>query len=61
VFIGHAVRLAWLDSHPDDTHRYDEFKAQAWRSFYRLAPDICANYMVKALRFLTEQGQAIAV
>lgn len=61
VFIGHAVRLAWLDSHPDDAHRYDEFKAQAWRSFYRLAPDICANYMVKALRFLTEQGQAIAV
>lgn len=61
VFIGHAVRLAWLDSHPNDAHRYDEYKAQAWRSFYRLPPDVCAEYMVKALQFLSEQGQAIAV
>lgn len=61
VFIGHAVRLAWLDKHTNDADRYDEYKAKAWRSFYRLPPNICADYMLKALRFLTEQGQAIAV
>jgi len=61
VFIGHAVRLAWLDKHLNDADRYDEYKAQAWRSFYRLPPNVCADYMLKALRFLTEQGQAIAV
>lgn len=56
VFIGHAVRLAWLDKHPEDEHRYDERKAIAWRAFYTTSPYACADYLLKALRFLTELG-----
>ncbi|MBE9005040.1 glycoside hydrolase family 15 protein [Fortiea sp. LEGE XX443] len=54
VLIGHAVRLAWLDAHPERGDRYDEDKANAWRSFYNTSPQDCANYILKAFRFLTE-------
>lgn len=58
VFIGHAVRLAWLDQHPQDEPHYDERKATAWSAFYESSPYTCAEYMVKALQFLTTLGQA---
>lgn len=57
VLIGHAVRLAWLDQHPDHSSTYDQYKASAWRSFYERSPYHCANYVAKALRFLTELAQ----
>ncbi|HEY9619218.1 MAG TPA: glycoside hydrolase family 15 protein [Crinalium sp.] len=57
VLIGHAVRLAWLDRHPQDAVRYDEYKATAWRAFYETSPYDCAVYVSKALRFLTELSQ----
>ncbi|MBD1852516.1 glycoside hydrolase family 15 protein [Leptolyngbya sp. ST-U4] len=58
VLIGHAVRLAWLDHHPDAADTYDQQKGVAWRSFYETSPYVCAKYIAKALRFLTELGQA---
>lgn len=54
VLIGHAVRLAWLEHHPERGDRYDEDKASAWRSFYNTSPKDCANYILKAFRFLTK-------
>ncbi|MFM6202932.1 MAG: hypothetical protein ACKPE1_27995, partial [Dolichospermum sp.] len=33
---------------------YDEDKASAWPSFYNSSPQDCANYILKAFRFLTE-------
>jgi phosphorylase kinase alpha/beta subunit len=54
VLIGHAVRLAWLEEHPERSGRYDEDKASAWRSFYKTSPKDCATYIVKAFRFLTQ-------
>lgn len=54
VLIGHAVRLAWLENHPQKRDRYDEDKASAWRSFYNTSPRDCATYILKAVRFLTE-------
>jgi phosphorylase kinase alpha/beta subunit len=54
VLVGHAVRLAWLEKHPDQRDHYDEHKAEAWRSFYASSPYDCASYVAKALRFLTE-------
>ncbi|MBW4645935.1 MAG: glycoside hydrolase family 15 protein [Goleter apudmare HA4340-LM2] len=54
VLIGHAVRLAWLEQHPERGDRYDEDKASAWRSFYNTSPKDCASYILKAFRFLTE-------
>lgn len=57
VLIGHAVRLAWLDGHPDDANRYDQVKAMAWRSFYESSPYDCASHIANALRFLTNLAQ----
>lgn len=54
VLIGHAVRLAWLEQHPEKSDRYDEDKGLAWRSFYNTSPRDCASYILKAFRFLTE-------
>jgi phosphorylase kinase alpha/beta subunit len=61
VLVGHAVRLAWLDKHPDHAERYDEFKGSAWRSFYETSPYDCASYVAKALKFLTQLGQSAVV
>jgi phosphorylase kinase alpha/beta subunit len=54
VLIGHAVRLAWLEQHPERGDRYDEDKASAWQYFYNTSPQDCMSYILKALRFLTE-------
>ncbi|WP_052128715.1 glycoside hydrolase family 15 protein [Neosynechococcus sphagnicola] len=57
VLIGHAVRLAWLDRHPQHSHDYDQQKGLAWRSFYATSPYVCASYIAKALRFLMKLAQ----
>ncbi|MCU0568328.1 MAG: glycoside hydrolase family 15 protein [Oculatellaceae cyanobacterium Prado106] len=57
VLIGHAVRLAWLDRHPQLTDHYTDYKGAAWRSFYESSPYECASAIAKALQFLTELGQ----
>ncbi|BAZ07125.1 glycoside hydrolase family 15 protein [Calothrix sp. NIES-3974] len=54
VLIGYAVRVAWLEKHPDASDKYDEQKSQAWDSFYDASPSDCASYVVKAVRLLTE-------
>ncbi|MCT7993199.1 glycoside hydrolase family 15 protein [Laspinema olomoucense] len=61
VLIGHAVRLAWIENHPERSDFYDEDKALAWPSFYNTSPYVCASFIVKAFRYLTKFGQAIAV
>jgi phosphorylase kinase alpha/beta subunit len=53
VIIGHAVRLAWLNAHPERAGCYEEDKAAAWQAFYESAPNACAAYVVGALHFLT--------
>nr|WP_290222483.1 glycoside hydrolase family 15 protein [Trichocoleus desertorum] len=58
VLIGHAVRLSWLDKFPDRAEQYPQYKASAWRSFYDTSPYLCASYVVKALQFLAQLGQA---
>jgi phosphorylase kinase alpha/beta subunit len=57
VLIGHAVRLAWLEHHPDQAASYDQQKGMAWRSFYETSPYVCATHIARALRFLSELGQ----
>ncbi len=57
VLIGHAVRLAWLDKHPEHASNYEGYKASAWRSFYESSPYDCARYVAQALKFLTRLGQ----
>ncbi|MBN2872476.1 MAG: hypothetical protein JXJ30_06170 [Halothiobacillaceae bacterium] len=54
VLIGHAVRLAWLDGHPEDEGRYDERRADAWEAFYRLPPETVAECVTAALDYLLQ-------
>lgn len=61
VLVGHAVRLAWLDKHPEHRDRYDEFKGSAWRSFYETSPYDCASYVAKAMQFLTQLSEVSSV
>lgn len=57
LLIGHTVRLAWLEQHPDQAENYDQRKALAWRSFYETSPSVCASAIAQALRFLLELGE----
>jgi phosphorylase kinase alpha/beta subunit len=57
VLIGHAVRISWLDAHPEHRTRYDDHKASAWKAFYDQSPHTCVSYVAQALRFLTDLGQ----
>ncbi len=52
VLIGHAVRLAWIDGHPDDGDRYDEVRDRAWQAFYRTSPDEVAQWVSRSLNML---------
>jgi phosphorylase kinase alpha/beta subunit len=64
VLIGHAVRLAWLDpelpkplaSGKLDLREvvYAQYKAQAWSNFYETSPQICAKYIFRSLKFLSQ-------
>ncbi len=70
VLIGHAVRLAWLDVDlPKHTAtqldraafiptNYERYKSFAWSAFYQSSPQICANYIVKSLQFLSQIAAA---
>jgi phosphorylase kinase alpha/beta subunit len=57
VLIGHGVRLAFLEQLPEVSDRYDDYKGEAWRTFYDSSPHRCASYIAKALRFLTQLGE----
>jgi phosphorylase kinase alpha/beta subunit len=56
VLIGHAVRLAWLDLHPEQEGIYNESRGAAWASFYASPPHQAANAFMAAFAFLLEQG-----
>lgn len=58
VLIGHAVRLAWLDTRPDDAGRYGEVRELAWEAFYRRTPHEVASFVAHALEFLVAEGSA---
>ncbi|HEY8098192.1 MAG TPA: glycosyl hydrolase family 15, partial [Methylobacter sp.] len=49
IIIGHAVRIVWLQAHPENEDNYDEFVSLAWQDFYRLAPHKVANGILDAL------------
>ena len=58
VLVGHAVRIAWLERHPDHAERYSDYKAMAWQSFYQTSPAVCAAAIANALKFLMSLGQS---
>jgi len=54
VLIGHAVRIAWGETH-DEAH-YDEQRAQAWEAFYHRTPGEAEQAFVRAFRYLSTEG-----
>ncbi len=56
ALIGYAVRLAWLDLHPDDVNIYNEKRCDAWASFYQYPPHQVGNSVMAALAFLLPGG-----
>lgn len=53
VLIGHAVRLGWLQQHPERATNYELDKASAWSRFYQSPPRHCAMCIAMALEFLS--------
>lgn len=49
VIIGHAVRICWLESHPEYNDHYEEQISIAWQAFYQLPPHRVANGIQDAL------------
>ncbi len=58
ILIGHAVRLCWLQSHPEHRDCYENFVSHAWQAFYQLPPHAVANGLLDALIFLLNNNQA---
>lgn len=49
VIIGHAVNLAHTSEFPLHKDNYDEYKSQAWDSFYELSPKKTSAFIISAL------------
>lgn len=56
VLIGHAVRLAYLHRHPNRETNYNDYKADAWNSFYALPPISTTDYLARAFHYLLDFG-----
>ncbi|MDD5272040.1 MAG: glycoside hydrolase family 15 protein [Methylovulum sp.] len=54
VIIGHAVRICWLQAHPQHQDHYEEHVALAWQAFYQLPPHRVANGILDALVHLMD-------
>ena len=54
IIIGHAVKISWLQSHPESKENYEECVSLAWQAFYRLPPHKVANGILDALIHLLD-------
>ena len=57
VIIGYAVRLAWLEKHPEHESNYEHHKADAWKAFYKRPPHEAAHALMEAFVFLLKPGK----
>jgi len=62
--INNAVRLSWLEKHPERAEEYEQDHALSWQGFYQLPPSEVANGIIDALNYLlnanneTQEAQA---
>ncbi len=49
IILGHAVKISWLQSHPESKDNYEECVSLAWQDFYQLPPHKVANGILDAL------------
>lgn len=52
TLINHAVRLSWLEKHPQRANQYDQDHALSWQGFYQLPPNEVANGILDAFNYL---------
>ncbi|QSA97978.1 glycoside hydrolase family 15 protein [Methylococcus sp. EFPC2] len=52
ILIGHAVRLCWLQNHPEHSDNYENYVSLAWQAFYLLPPHAVANGILDAFNHL---------
>ncbi|NOT83728.1 MAG: glycosyl hydrolase family 15 [Methylococcaceae bacterium] len=52
IIIGHAVKISWLQAHPEQTEDYEEQVGLAWQAFYHHPPHQVANSILDALLHL---------
>ncbi|MDI1275997.1 glycoside hydrolase family 15 protein [Methylobacter sp.] len=57
IIIGHAVRVSWLQAHPESKDSYEECVSLAWQDFYRLPPHKVANGILDALIYLLNNNE----
>jgi len=57
IIIGHAVRIVWLQAHPENKDNYEECVSLAWQAFYRLPPHQVANGIMDALIHLLNNSE----
>lgn len=57
ILIGHAVRISWLQAHPENKENYEECVSLAWQDFYRLPPHKVANGILDALIHLLNNNE----
>ena len=53
VLIGHVVRIAWMKKNSEKN--YDEYKGEAWSSFYKLSVDEVQENFIEAFSFLMKE------
>jgi phosphorylase kinase alpha/beta subunit len=56
AILGHAVRLGFLETHPDQDTDYNDFKSQAWDEYYQRPPSETSRLVVQALKQLLVQS-----
>ncbi|MGR9052722.1 MAG: glycoside hydrolase family 15 protein [Gammaproteobacteria bacterium] len=54
IIIGHAVRIVWLNDHPEHANQYETVTSSAWQSFYQLPPHQVANGIGASLKHLLD-------
>lgn len=59
TLINHAVRLSWLEKHPERAPHYEQDQALSWQEFYQLPPNEVANGIIDALNYLLNVNNEI--
>jgi phosphorylase kinase alpha/beta subunit len=57
TLIAHAVRIAWLVDHPENSEDYNGYAQLAWQHFYQAPPHQVANGILDALIHLLKNDE----
>ena len=60
VLTGHAVRLHWLQQHPDHAGHYEAFRADAWSALYASPPAEVESALIAAFAHLLGEARPAA-